>query len=122
MNETMLSNKYLITIESLQKNRSHVRCADIANKLNFSRASVNYAIGKLKSLGYVTQEKYKLVSLTPEGKLRVKQIIDKRALLQKYLIQTLGIDNKTALSQAVTMELCIDDDVVLEKIKKVFNS
>ncbi|MEL7569866.1 MAG: metal-dependent transcriptional regulator, partial [Eubacteriaceae bacterium] len=61
------SQDYLEVILELSNKENEIRSIDIAQIMNVSRASVNKAVGVLKNLGYITQERYSSIVLTKSG-------------------------------------------------------
>lgn len=98
---------YLEAIFELSIMNSAVRSVDVAEKLGVTRSSVNRAVGVLKDLGYVIQEKYSGIMLTPEGRSAAGKIKSRHNTLKKFLMDELGVDDATAEEDACRMEHCI---------------
>lgn len=112
MSKDRLCYTYLIAIAELQQDNLKVKSIDVAKNLGCTRASVNYAIGKLRESGYVNHERYKQISLTEKGNQYVQDISQTRRLLQRYLQETLHINGEIALAQAKAFETEVHDDVL----------
>ena len=89
-----------------------VKSVDIAHQLNVSKASVNKALNVLKEAGYVEQEHYGKITLTPEGIEYGKEVLDRHRLLRSFLIHQLGVDPEVANDEACEMEHAISKDTV----------
>ena len=75
---------YLETILLLQKRNQEIRSIDIANELNFSRASVSRAVNLLKEKGYITIDK-SIIKINPND---INEIVDVSEFLNDYYKQT----------------------------------
>ncbi|MBQ6586903.1 MAG: metal-dependent transcriptional regulator [Coriobacteriales bacterium] len=89
-----------------------VRSVDLAAKLKVSKASVNKAVGLLKSAGFVEQAPYGDVILTPEGAAYGAAVLERHHLLLAFLTQELGVDYEVAQEEACMMEHAISDDTL----------
>ena len=67
MNLTNIQEEYLKTIYLLKKDLKKARITDIAQKLNKTKPTVNYAINNLKEEGYINYETYGDITLTDKG-------------------------------------------------------
>lgn len=94
---------YLETILILQKRNGIARAVDIANELNFSRASVSRAMSLLKSSGYIEIGNINQIILTDEGLKIANEIYEKHCILKDFLI-SIGVDEITASEDACKME------------------
>lgn len=95
---------YLEAIFILTQESGKTRPADIADLLAVSRPSVSRAIGMLKEAGLVDHESYGQVSLTSKGKSQAHSIMRRHLLIKRFLIDSLGVDEKTAERDACRME------------------
>lgn len=111
---------YLETIYILLKSTSTVRSIDIAEHMNFSRASVSRGVGILRKNGYISIDLNGHITLTPNGLSVAKKIIERHEVLKQILIR-IGIDEDTANDDACRIEHVISD-VTFEHIKKYYNS
>ena len=98
---------YLEAVYELSRQYSEVRSVDVAEKLGVTRASVNRAVGVLKDLGYVKQEKYAGIVLTAEGRSAAITIRTRHNTLKMFMTDELGVDDATAEEDACRMEHCI---------------
>ncbi len=115
------SQDYLETILDLSHENNEIRSVDIAEKMNVSRASVNKAIGILKNLGYITQERYGCIMLTSSGKQAAVNIRERHDTLKYFFSEILGIEEELAEQDACRMEHAISKETFAafkEYIKK----
>lgn len=119
---------YLETISALEALHGVARPTDIASALNVKKPSVTSALNILSEKGLVVYEKYRPVSLTPEGKILADSISKKHKLLCGFFTDILGVDSHSADIAACKMEHALDDDIMrrlvdfLEDIKKTQSS
>jgi len=94
---------YLEQIYNLIENKGYARVVDIAQNLGIAQASVTNMIQKLDAEGYLVYERYRGVTLTPEGK-RVGQAIAKRHEVLTRLLAGFGLDPETVHRDVEGME------------------
>lgn len=109
---------YLERILMLQKENGTVKAIDIANSLNYSKASVSIAMKKLKESGYIVIDDYGYIFLTNQGKLIAKNILDRHEIISSILID-LGVHEKQALNDACKIEHGLSNES-FEAIRKYF--
>ena len=67
MNTTESREDYLETILLLMKKKGMVRSIDIANELNYSKASISRAVNLLKNNGFINVDDNGYISFTGIG-------------------------------------------------------
>ena len=115
---------YLETILILQKRNGIARSVDIANELNFSRASVSRAMSLLKASGYIEIGNINQIILTEKGREIAEKIYEKHCILKDFLI-TIGVDSEIASEDACKMEHIISEqtfDCLKNTLDKIKNS
>ncbi len=103
---------YLETIYVLYQSRSEVRSVDIAEHMNYTRASVSRGVGLLKQRGLIEVDNSGYITLTKEGMEAAKKLMDRHEVLTGILIR-LGIDEATAAEDACRIEHVISDKTFL---------
>ena len=88
---------YLINILRLTEGKSTVRTSELASYMNVAPASVTEMLRVLADAGYVNYVKYRGVSLTPEGLEYAKNIRRKHHVVERFLVDVLGIPHEEAL-------------------------
>jgi len=121
VNFSASSQDYLEAILELSNERGQIRSIDLSSKLGVTRASVNRAIGVLKELGYVTQEKYSEILLTKEGRQAAEAVIIRHKTLKTFLIEVLGVTSEIAQVDACKMEHSISIET-LEKLRSFMDN
>ena len=99
---------YLETIYILSKSKSSVRSIDVAEYMNFSRASVSRGIGLLKKQDLILMDKDGYITLTEKGLKTAEKIYERHTVISKMLM-AMGIDEKTATEDACRIEHVISD-------------
>lgn len=121
MNFSTSSQDYLEAILELADSRGQVRSIDLSEKMGVTRASVNRAIGVLKNLGYVTQEKYSDVVLTENGRCAAAAVKIRHTTLKTFLTDVLDVVPETAEEDACKMEHTISLET-FEKLQKYMDT
>ena len=99
---------YLETLYILSKSKSSVRSIDVAEYMNFSRASVSRGIGLLKKQDFILMDKDGYITLTEKGIKTAEKIYERHTVISKMLM-SLGVDEKTATEDACRIEHVISD-------------
>ncbi|MCD7779070.1 MAG: metal-dependent transcriptional regulator [Candidatus Gastranaerophilales bacterium] len=102
---------YLELICNLLETGQNLKAAEIARKLNISRAAVSEALMKLAEKNLIVYEGHKGIIITPLGIEKAKEVISKHNTFTFFFEKTLGIDIKTAEENACKIEHVISDDV-----------
>ena len=103
---------YLETIYLLQQKNKEVRITDIASELKISKPSVNRAVGSLKEAGYLEHEFYGTIALTKTGEKIASGVLARHTLIKRFLIEKLGVDEKTAEEDACKMEHVVSPETM----------
>lgn len=111
---------YLETILLLKKEDENIRSIDIARELNFSKASVSRAMGKLKEDGYILIDKSNFIDLTIKGEDKARDIYEKHMVLTKYFIEVLKVPEDISEEDACRIEHVISDET-FQAIKSHLN-
>ena len=90
--------------------RTSVRSVDLAQKLKVSKPSVNKAIAALRDLGLVKQEPYGDIFLTDKGVSYGQSMWERHKFLTAFLCDVLGVEERTAESEACHIEHVISQD------------
>lgn len=99
---------YLETIYILYKFKSSVRSIDVAEFMNFSRASVSRGMSLLKKQDFILMDKDGYITLTKKGEKTAEKIYERHTVISKMLT-AMGIDEKTATEDACRIEHVISD-------------
>lgn len=110
------AENYLETVLMLKIKHGHVRSIDVANHLNFSKASVSVAMKALRENGYVSVDDDGNLSLTESGRAIAEKIYERHQLIATLLIN-LGVDADTAYEDSCKIEHDLSD-VSFQKLKE----
>ncbi|MDP2982488.1 MAG: DtxR family transcriptional regulator [Candidatus Latescibacter sp.] len=95
---------YLEAIFEIEKTTAAVRVRDVAKRLGVTMPSVNGALKNLESLGLIRHARYEYIELTPEGSLQAARIASRHRVIQLFLREIIGVDEKTAEEEACRIE------------------
>lgn len=102
MNELSYSQKkYLFAIYKLCRNGGEAKSSEVAKIVGVSKASTAAMEAKLCENGYIQKEHYGQINLTERGIKAANSIYTSCVIIRKFLENTLGMDEKTADSDAV---------------------
>lgn len=100
---------YLACIYDLSIDGGVVKTNQIASKLNISPGSVSEMIKKLSSLGYVSYEQYRGVSLTDEGLTIARRVKRRHRLLERFFVDILGMKTEESHDEDMKVEHTVSD-------------
>ena len=83
---------YLETILVLTKKNGSVRSIDIADAMQFTKASVSRAMSILKRDNYIIMHPDGSILLTKEGQKKATAVYDRHVTLTRYINEVLGVD------------------------------
>ena len=109
-NITASKEDYLERIYDISLVNEKVRSIDVAKALNVSRASVNKSLQGLKQDGYIEQEPYGTIFLTPKGFEVAKETRRRHNALRDFLTKVLGVEYAVADVDACEMEHAISEE------------
>ncbi|HHV32782.1 metal-dependent transcriptional regulator [Caproiciproducens sp. LBM24188] len=101
---------YLETILILQNRNGSVRSIDVANELDFTKASVSRAMGILKEAGFLIMEQNGNLVLTDAGRKKAEAVYERHRLIAEFLEMTLGISHETAVQDSCRIEHIISQE------------
>ena len=110
------SEDYLESILMLKERKGFVRSIDIANELDYTKASVSIAMKKLRENGYIAVDGEGNLTLLDPGREIAERIYSRHRLLTHFFMQ-LGVDEKTAAEDACKAEHILSEQT-LEKIRE----
>lgn len=109
---------YLETILVLTKRNGSVRSIDIAEEMNFTKASVSRAMSILKRDEYIIMEPDGRILLTKEGQKKAAAVYDRHVTLTRFINEVLGVDEEIAEKDACRIEHIISPETFIG-IKKM---
>ncbi len=112
------AENYLETILILSKKHGSVRSIDVANEMNFTKASISIAMKRLRENEYITVETDGTIVLTNKGKVIAKRVYERHQLIAKILI-SLGVSEEVAYEDSCKIEHDLSQES-FEKIKEFY--
>ncbi len=103
------SENYLETIYMINKRKGNVRSIDIANELNFSKASVSVAMKLLRENEFIQVGDNGNITLLDKGLEIATKMYNRHVVLTNALVK-LGVDEKVASDDACKIEHVISDE------------
>ena len=76
---------YLLTIKKIGTTKHVIRSVDVAENMDYSRASIHKMLNTLKKLKLIEQEYYSSIKLTPLGSRVANGYLKKYELLEETL-------------------------------------
>lgn len=107
---------YIEQIYIAQVGENPLKGADLARKLNISRASVSEALVKLVSKGLVLYNSYEAVTLTEKGFELAQKVYNKHHILKTFFEDVLGISSAEAGENACKIEHIISQNILNKMI------
>ena len=101
---------YLETILVLTKKNGSVRSIDIADAMQFTKASVSRAMSILKRDNYIIMHPDGSILLTKEGQKKATAVYDRHVTLTRYINEILGVDMEIAEKDACRIEHIISPE------------
>ena len=101
---------YLETILVLTKKNGSVRSIDIADAMQFTKASVSRAMSILKRDNYIIMHPDGSILLTKEGLKKATAVYDRHETLTRFINEVLGVDVEIAEKDACRIEHIISPE------------
>ena len=101
---------YLETILILTQKNGSVRSIDIAEAMQFTKASVSRAMSILKRDNYIIMQPDGSIILTKEGQKKAAEVYDRHVALTRFINEVLGVDVEIAEKDACRIEHIISPE------------
>lgn len=109
MNIHKSSEDYLEAILVLSNKNDKVRSIDIVNQLGYSKPSVSVAMKKLRENNHIEMQSDGCIVLTDTGMQIAKTILERHNFMAE-LLESLGVEEKTAIEDACKIEHDISEE------------
>lgn len=106
---------YLEAILMIEERKGNVHSIDIAEELDFSKASVSIAMKKLRENGYIEMDKTGRITLLKPGREIATRIYERHKVLTDFFV-SIGVDPDTAQKDACKVEHDLSQ-VTYDKLK-----
>ncbi len=103
MNIYESAEDYLEAILMIKERKGYVRSVDIADELQYSKASVSVAMKKLRENGYVSVDPSGAISLLEPGREIAERIYERHKVLTA-IFESIGVDHDIAAKDACKVE------------------
>ena len=117
MNIKESAQNYLETILILHKKNGSVRSIDVANYMNYTKASISVAMKHLRESDYIAIAADGKITLTPSGREIAEMLYERHQVIADILI-ALGVNEKTAYEDICKIEHDLSEES-FEKIKEL---
>lgn len=107
---------YLEAILILGREKGAVRSIDLANYMDFTKASVSRAVSILKKGGYLVMEDNGNLVLTEKGQETAELVYERHCIITRFLEEALQVSKETAEQDACRIEHIISEET-FEQIK-----
>ena len=110
LSETL--ENYLEAIFRLEREKGFARVRDISSSLDVAKSAVTTALQSLSEKGLVNYEPYEPVTLSDDGRRKAGRIALRHRVMEDFLLNVLGLQEKRADAIACGMEHVIDRDAL----------
>lgn len=119
---TETQEDYLRAIDKIsQENDGPVKTSQIVESLQLSKSTVTQRLQELKKKGWVSQEKYGPVILTPLGKKIADNTTYKHRIIELFLCKILNMSDSEVHDEAHRLEHACSHKVI-EKMETLLNN
>ena len=108
---------YLETILLLKMRQGYVRSIDIANEMEYSKASISRAVKILKEQGLIYLDDNRMINFTEMGRKKAEDIYRRHQLITDFLYEVLGVAAEVATKDACRIEHVISEETI-ERMKE----
>lgn len=109
--QTEISEDYVEMIADIIEERGEARGTDIAQRLGVSNATVVKTLKRLQDAGLVTQEPYRPIFLTEDGRKLAEEGKRRHRIVEDFLL-ALGVSAETAHIDSEGMEHHVSDETL----------
>jgi DtxR family Mn-dependent transcriptional regulator len=103
--------EYLTNIHLICRDYGHAANHRLAEWMGVSTSAVTQALGRLKKIGLVNQERYEHVFLTEAGRALALKVLKRHYLLEHLLVKTLDFPWDKSDEEAKVLQNQISDDL-----------
>ncbi len=103
--------EYLTQILLIERDNGIVPNARLADRLQVSRPAVSQAVGRLKKLGLVDQDRYGAIGLSRDGRTIAENVVRRHFLLEHLLVRVLEYPWDKSDVEAGTLQASLSDEL-----------
>ncbi len=119
-NQFPAAPEYLTQIFLIQRDQGKVPNARLADRLGVSRPAVSQAVGRLKKLSLVKQDRYGAIELTSEGQVHAENVVRRHFLIEHLLVRVLEYPWDLSDVEAETLQASVSSELA-DFLDKRFN-
>jgi len=108
-NQFPAAPEYLTQIFLIERDNGIVPNAKLADRLEVSRPAVSQAVGRLKKLNLVVQDRYGSIGLTREGREIAEKVVRRHFLLEHLLVDVLDFSWAQSDTEAAFLQDSLSD-------------
>ncbi|NLJ33816.1 MAG: metal-dependent transcriptional regulator [Firmicutes bacterium] len=112
---------YLKAILEITEKNGSARVSDIASRLDVTKPSVTQMVNNLENKGLVKQEPYGPVGLTAAGRELAIRVRERHMLLEKFLVEVLGVAMEIAQRDACMIEHVVSPQTMEKLVEYLAN-
>ncbi len=113
--------EYLTQILLIERDNGIVPNAKLADRLEVSRPAVSQAVGRLKKLGLVDQDRYGAIGLSADGRDFAEKVVRRHFLLEHLLVRILDYPWDKSDVEAETLQASLSDELTAYLAEKLGN-
>ncbi len=110
-NQFPAAPEYLTQIFLIERDNGTVPNARLADRLEVSRPAVSQAVGRLKKLGLVDQDRYGAIGLSPDGRNIAEKVVCRHFLLEHLLVDVLHFSWDKSDTEASLLQDSLSDEL-----------
>lgn len=95
---------HLLAVHELTSTRGYARVTDVARFLGITSGSASTNLKGLKQKGLIVEDDNRFLSLSPEGLKIANTILKRRAIIEKFYAEVLGVSAEQAAIDACKTE------------------
>ena len=103
--------EYVTQIFLIHRDYGSVPNARLADRLGVSRPAVSQAVGRLKKLGLVNQDRYGDIGLTDDGRNLAIEVVKRHFLLEHLLVGVLGYPWDKSDPEAESLQTAVSEEL-----------
>lgn len=112
---TQTQEDYLRAIYLLQEDLNRpIKSVELVEKLKLTKSTVSQRLNELQARGWIIQESYQPITLSPVGKDIAQNLTYKHRIIEAFLIQKLEFKSEEVHKEAHLLEHACSEKVILK--------
>jgi DtxR family Mn-dependent transcriptional regulator len=101
---------HLEAVLELREKRGYARVTDVAKHLNITTGSASTNLKSLKAKGLLKEDDNRFLSLSPEGEALAREVIARKKIFERFLLDVLKVSPEQAEIDACKTEHLISGE------------